>query len=195
MLDLPPLSSSTKTFARRGTIKSSSSSSRFCEKFRETRVETRPSILGSASNALAERRTFRSRVVLLRTRLRFARDYVLVGERNSVYPLYIYISFLSLSFLFYILFSPFFTQTDFIQLRNNEFSDPGSGHGLLEISELSSIIYYLVTGLKEKKKKKELFNRARSTREGRRRGRRRRRRRAGVVGRRHAATLSIPPKW
>lgn len=192
MLDLPPLSSSTKTFARRGTIKSSSSS-RFCEKFRETRVETRPSILGSASNALAERRTFRSRVVLLRTRLRFARDYVLVGERNSVYPLYIYISFLSLSFLFYILFSPFFTQTDFIQLRNNEFSDPGSGHGLLEISELSSIIYYLVTGLKEKKKK-ELFNRARSTREGRRRGRRRRRR-AGVVGRRHAATLSIPPKW
>lgn len=153
MLDLPPLSSSTKTFARRGTIKSSSSS-RFCEKFRETRVETRPSILGSASNALAERRTFRSRVVLLRTRLRFARDYVLVGERNSVYPLYIYISFLSLSFLFYILFSPFFTQTDFIELRNNEFSDPGSGHGLLEISELSSIIYYLVTGLKEKKKKK-----------------------------------------
>lgn len=101
MLDLPPLSSSTKTFARRGTIKSSSSSSRFCEKFRETRVETRPSILGSASNALAERRTFRSRVVLLRTRLRFARDYVLVGERNSVYPLYIYLFFHFLSFSTY----------------------------------------------------------------------------------------------
>lgn len=153
MLDLPPLSSSTKTFARRGTIKSSSSS-RFCEKFRETRVETRPSILGSASNALAERRTFRSRVVLLRTRLRFARDYVLVGERNSVYPLYIYLffHFLSFSTYFFLLSSRKLISQNY-EITNFPIRDPATVSSR-SLNYRASIIYYLVTGLKEKKKKK-----------------------------------------
>lgn len=204
MLGLPLLSSLTKSLSAAREIKSSSSSSfssRFCEKFRETRVETRPFILGSASNALAERRTFRSRVVLLRTRLRFARDYVLVGpERNrrkklrvSIIYIYIYIFsstfFSSLFFYYFFLFSHKLISSNYeittFPIRNR---DPGTLHGF-EIFELS-IIYY--NGVKRKKKKRKLFNRARSTREGRRK---RRRRQAGVVGRRHGATLSIPPKW
>lgn len=140
MLGLPLLSSLTKSLSAAREIKSSSSSSfssRFCEKFRETRVETRPFILGSASNALAERRTFRSRVVLLRTRLRFARDYVLVGpERNrrkklrvSIIYIYIYLFFHFLFFSILLLFFSFFTQTNFVKLRNNDFSYPESGSG------------------------------------------------------------------